>query len=337
VTAALALWPATLFVLFLLPRFRRYRDDLPLTEDKGFEGASILMTVGGACGTLAMGTLLLFLLDLPRRVLMQGPGVMLLLAVGMLVIRSLFHVQAGVSGLRETNVDRSVELANRYANFGVISSFCAAGALLMVVISFMSVLGIALICGVAWMLMAWPLIIRRFFSDRQFADLIAGDEAPIHRRAPDAGLTGLGWLLFAHAIYTAVFVIIAFASSESHSEYVSTMTSIGGTITKQYSLWFRVGVIVLQAWAGFELIRMSPQSRVIATLYGLVGAGVLLYINWPMIKLIKVAGRTLFASSHMLEVAPIAIALIIPIVTIILVNRQIAPAARARFRSKPAT
>ena len=40
-----------------------------------------------------------------------------------------------------------------------------------------------------WMLMAWPLIIRRFFSDRQFADLLAGDDAPRPppraRRRPD--------------------------------------------------------------------------------------------------------------------------------------------------------
>ena len=43
----------------------------------------------------------------------------------MLVVRSFIHVQAGFSGLRETQVDRAVELANRYANFGVISSFCA--------------------------------------------------------------------------------------------------------------------------------------------------------------------------------------------------------------------
>ena len=40
----LALWPAVLAGLLTLPRFKRFNDDLPLTEDKGFEGASILMT-----------------------------------------------------------------------------------------------------------------------------------------------------------------------------------------------------------------------------------------------------------------------------------------------------
>lgn len=333
---ALALWPVTLFVLFQLPRFRRYKNDLPLTEDKGFEGASILMTVLGACGLAATGTMLLVLLDLPSRALTQTPAVMMLLLLGMLVIRSVFHVQAGIAGLRETSVDRSVELANRYANFGVITAFCAGGAMLMGFMSAaMNLFGLVLVCGVAWMLMAWPLIVRRFFSDRQFADLLAGDAAPIHRRAPDAGLTGLGWLLFAHAMFMAVFVIISFATAEGGGDrMLSQMTAMGGAFGIR-SIWFSVGLVVFQAWAGFELIRMSPQSRIIATLYGVIGAAVTLYINWPMLKMFKGMGR-MFRDSTAMQIGPISIALIIPVATLILVNRKIAPTARARFRTKPA-
>lgn len=335
VTLALALWPVTLFVLFQLPRFKRYKDDLPLTEDKGFEGASILMTVLGLCGLLAVGTVLVFMLDLPGSALTKGPGVLIILALGMLVVRSVLHVQAGISGLRETSVDRSVELANRYANFGVITAFCAGGALLLFVMSSaMNILGLALISGVCWMLMAWPMIIRRFFSDRQFADLLAGDDAPIHRRAPDAGLTGLGWLLFAHAMFTGAFVIIGLVATESDGRMLSAMTALGGA-TGMRSMWFSVGLVVFQAWAGFELIRMSPQSRIIASAYGVIGAAVTLYINWPMLELLKGAGRFM-RDSTMMQLGPLAIALVIPVTTLILVNRKIAPTARARFRTKPA-
>src|SRR5947208_10758445 len=99
----------------------------------------------------------------------------------MMVVRSFLHVQAGLSGLRETSIDRSVELANRYANFGVISSFCAGGAVLLFAMSTSLELGwLAAVCGMVWMLMAWPMVIRRFFSDRQFSDLLAGDAAPLH-------------------------------------------------------------------------------------------------------------------------------------------------------------
>src|SRR5687767_4982031 len=110
IVLGLLVWPVTLAILMQLPRFKRFKDDLPLTEDKGFEGASILMTVLGLCGAVASGTFLLVLLDLPGRALSQGFGILLLLALVMLVIRSILHVQAGLSGLRETNVDRSVEI-----------------------------------------------------------------------------------------------------------------------------------------------------------------------------------------------------------------------------------
>ena len=65
ITAGLAAWPATLAGLLALPRFKRFKEDLPLTEDKGFEGASILMTVLGLCGLVGGGTALLYMLDLP--------------------------------------------------------------------------------------------------------------------------------------------------------------------------------------------------------------------------------------------------------------------------------
>ena len=335
IVLGLVVWPTVLAVLMQLPRFKRFANDLPLTEDKGFEGASILMTVLGLCGLVGSGTMLLVLLDLPGKALTKGPGVLIALSLAMLVVRSVLHVQAGLSGLRETSVDRSVELANRYANFGVISSFCAGGALLLFVMSSAAnIIGLAVICGLCWMLMAWPLIIRRFFSDRQFADLLAGDQAPTHRRAPDAGLTGLGWLLLGHAVFSASFLLpqILMGADRDLRELQAIM-SLGGAAGLR-SVWFSVGIVVLQAWAGYELIRMSPQSRIIGSVFGIVGAIVTVYINWPIINAIKGA-RGFIGQSEAMMLGPMAMALIIPVATLVLVNRKIAPTARARFRTKP--
>src|SRR5688572_25409231 len=58
VVLGLLVWPITLAILMQLPRFKRFQSDLPLTEDKGFEGASILMTVLGLCGLVGTGTML---------------------------------------------------------------------------------------------------------------------------------------------------------------------------------------------------------------------------------------------------------------------------------------
>ena len=331
--AGLAVWPITLGVVLVLPRFRRFHGELPPTEDKGFEGASILMTVLGLCGVIGTGTLLVVMLNIPGRELQRGPGVLIVLALAMLVIRSGIHVQAGLSGLRETSVDRSVELANRYANFGVISSFCGGGALMLFVMSSsMNIFGLALVCGVCWMLMAWPLIVRRFFGDRQFADLLAGDAAPIHRRAPDAGLTWLGWLLVADAMYGASFLIPQFVLGHSAGSEMSLVLALGGALGLR-TLWWNVGLVVLQAWAGFELVRMSRHSRAIATVFGVVTAGVSLYINWPAIDAFRHMHG--FGREEVILIGPLAMSLIIPISTIVLVHRKLAPTARARFRTRP--
>ena len=94
VTTGLALWPITLLVITLMPRFRRFHTELPISEDKGFEGASIFMTVLGTCGLVGTATLMLVMVNVPGRELERGSGVLNLLALGMLLVRSVIHVQA---------------------------------------------------------------------------------------------------------------------------------------------------------------------------------------------------------------------------------------------------
>lgn len=336
IAGGLAVWPLTLGVLVRLPRFTRFANELPIAEDKGFEGASILMTVLGLCGVIGGGMLLLVMLDVPGKELQKGAGVLLVLTVAMLVVRSIIHVQAGISGLRETNIDRSVELANRYANYGVISSFCAGGALLLWVMSqTVDISGMVVITGMVWLLMTWPLVVRRFFSDRQFVDLLAGDEAPVHRRAPDAGLTALGWLLLALAALSASFTLPSLLFADEMRD-LGVLGVFGAAGAGMRSIWWNVGMIVLQAWAGYELIRMSPQSRIVASVFGVVGAGVAVYTNLPIVETFKHM-HGLMSPMSAVAIAPLALALIMPIATLVLVNRKIAPTARARFRQKPAT
>lgn len=337
VMAGLALWPAVLAGMLALPRFKKFRTDLPITEDKGFEGASILMTVLGLCGLIGTGTILILMFQLPGKALQQGPTVIMVLCLVLLVVRSIIHVQAGVSGLQTTSVDRSVELAHRYANFGVISAFCGGGALLLFVMSSDATgLGLVVVCAVCWMLIAWPMIIRRFFSDRQFADLMAGDHAPVHRRAPDAGLTWLGWLLIALAALTLSAMLPSIFMGDAHgstrgteaSSVFAMLTTVGVR-----SVWWTVGAVGLQAWAGFELVRMSAQGRWVATVYGVVGAGVTIYTNLPLLQSLRHGlGRAM--AREAIAFGPIALALVVPLVTIVLVNRTFAPVAQARFRAR---
>jgi hypothetical protein len=326
---ALVLWPAVLALYAARGRFRRFATQVPMAEDKGFEAASILMTVLGVCGVLATGTFLVVLLEQGNEVLSHGFGVLLMFALVMLLIRSVLHVRAGAAGLRETSLDRAVEHANRYANFGVISAFCASGALLLMMMTeHVELFGFVLITGVCWMLLTWPMIVRRFFSDRQFADILAGDDAAVHRRAPDAGLTGLGWLLLAHAVFSGGLLLPQLVGGVDGRWDVF---SFGVPVLR--SIWWSAGLVTLQAWAGFELVRMSAPSRIIATLYSVVAAVVTAYLVWPVWELVKemhgIGGKSV------LLLGPIAIQFVIPVSTLVLVNRKIFPAARARFRPRP--
>lgn len=338
---ALALWPATLMFLLQLPRFRRYRLELPETEDKGFEGASILMAVFGATGLIAIGTLLVGVLDLPAAALVTGPSVLLLGALGLLVARAVLHLQAGLAGLRETRSERSVELANRYATFGVLGAFGASTALLLLVFAgariaggFLDgVVGIALVGGVCWMLLAWPLIVRRFFTERQFSELLATDGVSRHRRAPDAGLTALGWLLLSHAVLGGAYVIIALPFDGYVERELSAFTAIGG-VGGTRSLWWSVVLVLVEGWAGCELICASRRARIVASVFGVAGAVLVVYISWPTVAELQ-AARYFFGNLEAFRLGPIAMSLVIPIATLLLVNRKIAPTARARFR-KPA-
>ncbi|MDX2094013.1 MAG: hypothetical protein SFX73_39650 [Kofleriaceae bacterium] len=333
--AGLALWPAVLAGLMQLPRFRRFQTDLPVPEDKGFEGASVLMTVLGACGALGSGLVLYLMVAEMDGLLQHGVGILVLIAVVMLFIRSIFHVQAGLSGLRETNLDRSVELANRYANFGVLASFCAAGALLLVfMMGRPNVVFIALVSGGCWLLLAWPMIIRRFFSDRQFVDLMAGEGASVHRRAPDSGLTGLGWLLFGMAMFSASITVPQVIMGETGQGNEMTEMMFMMAPAGLRSIWWSVGLVALQAWAGYELIRMSPHSRIIGSVFAVAAVLMAIYVNWPMLKAMAHIMRQ---PKMVAAFIPIAIQLVVPIATLVLVNRKITPTAMARYKPSGAS
>lgn len=312
----LATWPACLAITMRLPRFRRFRDLLPVTEDKGFEGASILMTVLGLSGMATIVSVALVVLSIID--IIGGLAIVVFLVLGVLLVRSIMHAHAGVSGLRETTFDSTVTRAKRYADFSVTTAFALTGVLLMFNIAGNGqLLGIALVGCCCWLLIAWPLIVRQFFSDRQITDLIAGDDAHPHRRAPDAGLTNLGWLLLAHAMFNASLIIPDLFGTP-------LMRHVGAS-----SPWVAVGITALQAWAGAELIRMSPHSRAVATVFGAVGIIASFYVDWPAMQVLA----RLTSPQAVAAAGPLYLGLIIPAITLVLVNRSVTPTATARFRN----
>lgn len=324
----LAVWPAVLGGLLVTGLFSRFAAKVPVAEDKGFEGAAILMTVLGLCGALLTTTLLLAIVETGMRALREGRIMLLTLALVMLIVRSILHVRAGISGMNTISIDRSVDHANRYASFGIISAFCVGGAMLLgVMTTTLDVTMLAVVSGVTWMLMAWPMIVRRFFGDRQFADLLAGEHAEIHRRAPDAGLTCLGWLLLAHAAYSLTLVLPGLVAGPLPDKLERLTSLFGGS---GHSPWWGVGIAMFQLWAGYELIRMSIHHRLIVTAYAVTAAALTLYLSWPALRGLE--HLRLSNPGQLASLMAVGLALVIPVAALVLVNRKLAPAATARFK-----
>ena len=337
-SCALALWPAALAVVVRLPRFRPLRAGIPLGEDRGLEGASILMTVLGAYGVLSTGAIVWMLGALSPHHLRHGWGVMLGAVFGLLVVRSALHVRAGLAGLRDSSFDRPGELASQYASFGVISAFCVGGVLLLLAMSERLTPDALISVGVAcWLLVTWPMIVKRYFHQRQFVELLAGDRVT-HRRAPDAGLTGLGWLLAGHAALIAAIAIAQLAIDPGRGgllgRAIENALVLGGLVVGRgwspgvADTGLAAALVVLEVATAVALIRMSDQRRPIATIYAVFAAIVALAPAVPALRAMSHHASL----STAIRLLPSAIQLVLPVATLALVHRVVAPAARARYR-----
>jgi hypothetical protein len=338
-------WPLTLAILFSMPQFKQLDQGIPVPEDKGFEGASILMSLLGLIGLFFGLAMLYSVLQAPSEVLshlMYIPPLVFIL----LVIRSSLHTMAGWRGVTETHVDRAVEGATRYANFGVITAFVAGGGMLLMFMmaGVMQIELIMMVTLVVLLLLGWPLTIRRFFVERQFADMLGGGPGGTHRRAPDMGHTTLGWLLLGFGVYTLSVTlpsaaILPDAMREGMGgrggDPFSMLFQLGGATTR--SPWWIVGGAALQIWAGLELIRMTDTHKLVASIYGVVATAVAIYVNLPMFESIKEQGLGAFfggggglGGQGPILLSSVAITLVMPIGTLILVNRRASGAVPAR-------
>jgi hypothetical protein len=329
VIGALAAWPAMLAVVRRLPWLCPLRAGIPLAEDRGLEGAAIVMTVLGACGVLSTGAIVVLVGALSPHQLRHGWGVMLVMVFGVLIVRSSLHVRAGLAGLRDSSFDRPGELVGRYASFGVISAFCVTGALLLLAMSERltpeAIAGIAVTC---WLLVTWPMIVKRFFTQRQFAELLAGDRVR-HRRAPDAGLTGLGWLLAGHAVLVGAGMLVAATAPLPNGALAGVAAAAplaitGGTAAPELG----VTVLALELATAFALLRMSDSRRAIATIYALVAGGTALAVAAPVVGALAHRPDPWLA----IRLLPCAAQLVLPAATVLLVHRAVLPAALARYR-----
>ena len=331
----LLVWPAALAVMIRMPRFSRFDRAVPLAQDKGFEGLAVLMTIMGATSTIQWGALLLVLLLSFRDIIELGDiyTVLFFIAVAALFVRSYVHVTAGLAGVRETDFARSVRLGNRYAIVGFAVSLIVTAILVFVAIRELPELWLfALIAGACWMWLAWPLIVRKFVGERQLASLADND---VHYRAPDAGLTGLGWLLIANGMMTLSVLLPDLVAGPEATGVSSAIAHFLAklTLVEPSSIAWNLGIVAVELWAGIELVRMSGRFRLAATVFALVaGAWTVLHSSPQMFSL--EAMRQL-APDDILAYVPLATNLVLPVATLLLVRRRTVALAQASYRPGP--
>lgn len=343
---ALLAWPAVLLVLVTRRSMRELvaHDSLPVAEDFGFEGAAALMMLLGLFGAMFTAFMLYGSLKLFGTAL-GGQGFLVVGILAMLLIRSILHATAGVKGTRGIDSDGATESAARYFSFGVVSSVVTGGALLIL---FFSTPGVGLhpallLLGAVtvYLLMAWPVILRRFYSERNFSALLSGADGPSVRRAPDAGMTAVGWLLLGLGVLQLAFALpFALSGSGDLREALVALdplsTGVGSlAAAAERSSWWTIGVAAVQVWAGYELIRMSDRHRLAATVYGVVASVVALLLSWPQVRAVEMGatGGPLGNFGVTAGYLGIALSLVLPIGTAILANRKLVPTAQARVRS----
>jgi len=318
-------WPIALAAVLSRPRFRRIGDSLPRSEDLGFESAAIMMLLFGVLGAMTTGLVIITIYQAPGFHLSDIPSFLWICVVGMLFVRSILHAQAGQRGCQGMSAEDAGQNAGRYFNFAIMAAIIASAVLMLQMVMQAGTVHMIIFASVGvlgYLLLAWPLLLRNFFTDRNFAILL--EENFVSRRAPDTGLTALGWILFAlGAIGLATgLASVFFLETNGMGSDPLMFSSLAAPTT--HSPWWGIALAGLQTAAGLELIGMTERHKWMTSLYGAVSIVVTLYLWWPLLKLISEPSRAgAFGSIQMYGVVMISLA--VALSSLYLVHRNSIP------------
>ena len=316
-------WPAAVWAVTRLPRFRALGDRPPPAEDNGFEGLAVLMAILGVSGLL-VSVMLVWVGWKFRDDRMWISNILLLGGTG-LVVRSALHAWVGVRAVRGTAVDAAGEFL-RYGNLGVVIGGCVGGLfMLSMLVGSIDIFALMLGIGLLLALMAWPALVRRYVTWRHLAD-VATDTT--RRRAPDAGITALGWLLLASA---------AMALSQGLAHQLSTWFEVRGdavgmmtgAVLSTTDGWYVIPLGLIQLWAALEVLAVTPRRRVVASAWALLALLAVAIDTAPELDHVLHGDRT----SWFLGSCALLLTCLPAIATLALVNRTVVPQAIARLRS----
>jgi hypothetical protein len=332
----LAAWPIALAIV-AKPKIMEHGNVVPMADDKGFSGASILLLIFGCIGVGIGAVMMLAWLEMPS----EGAMLMkvgLLVAFTMLTIRSILHVRAGARGSSAVLMAETAEAAGKYASFGVIASIVSGGVFFVAMFGemrgggpgggMMMMFMLFMVVMITWVLLVWPLTVKRFFGDRQFATMV-DEKAPTQQSSSDRGLPTLGWLLLAFGAYGLAGGLGGLISGGGEDGMRGNplgdmgMGMLGNVGDK--SVWFGIASSALQIWAGVELIALSPRFKMAGMVFGAIASAIALYVYLPIIGDLMSGGMAMISNPMMIGISfvQVMMALVIPVATFIFVQRKI--------------
>ena len=327
---ALFYWPVT---AFLLVHRRAVRDtfaaadtfDLSLVPgDRSVEGVGVLMTLFAAIG-LAIGLIALsFAVQLPTG---DIHVILIWILVLLLVARSAYHLRAGLASIRGVTPQAFDNLTANYFGFALATAAAAGVFLLVASHGRQLVLTFVMIGLIAMLLLAWPLVLRRFTRQALFDDLGDDAEPAPFGPAPDRGLTAFGYLLVALGAaaltQTAATALLPAGLTSLLGADAADLLPASNLVT---DLLLPLATALLTLWAGLESLRMGPRRTIAIVAYGaatLTSAAV----AWAQ-------SGTLLSLPDELSAAPavvmaLAVQVALPLTGLALVRRRLPPRAES--------
>jgi len=317
-------WPVALALMLSIPELRLVGGPVPRSEDRGFAGLTVLMIVLGLVGALFAATTLLSFLHVHGG---GGVYIVLIAILLLLVARSLVQTHAGTMMLADLTVERAETATGRYGNLGVLSGIAVGAAGLIMAMTgpggFLAAM--PMIGGSTLLLLTWPLIVRRFAIARRL-EAYLDDGEPGLADPSDQGRTTLGWLLLGVGVFAAATALsAALFDATAADDGLGMLVGVLSGGGPDRAPWLAVAVAGLQVWAGIELILVTPRHRTVATVYGIAGVAVALYIGVPIFRTFDRMRMAMPGSRGQIVFAALAIGVIVPLVTIALVQRRLAP------------
>lgn len=332
-------WPVALW-LVARPSIGRLGDQGPMAGDGGLDGAAILMLVLAATGVGVNAIMFIGWTKMPWDGDVARLKVALLIAIALLSVRTVLQLRAGFGGARSAVAAPTLAAAARYGNFGVTAGLLAGGVFVIALVDALppapaeaTMVMVALGAMVTWMLLVWPSVVRRFARDRELTALGSSSASPGH--APDRGLPTLGWLLLGLGVFALVTSLGAtvlgtdVAGGGGQAGGGAALTRLGATVGNpgEMSKWLGLAVAVLQTWAGYALIHLTPRYRLAGTVYGAAAAAVALYTYLPIVDRLGDQGAAVLGNPLVvMAFATVATGLVVPVATLLLVRRALSDA-----------